>query len=343
MTAIHVLTDSEETIPYLKIKAPARIFPTLGMIGIAVSNEEQNIGTLLENLVNCSPPEIETICVVSSGSTDKTNEIIRAYSQKDRRIQLITESERNGKASALNILLEESENYDYMIYSGGDNIPCRDALVYLLNFLKKEEVDIAGAKPVPVDNPNTFMGFCSHLLWNLHHESSLKEPKISGELMVFKTKIVRELPPAIINDDAYIQFLGEMKKCKIAYCPQAEVLLKGPSTIHDFVTQRRRVFVGHQQLEFLIGKKISTMKVPKWKVILKACPFRSLKGRAFALGFIFLQGLAFLFAKWDFARHNLPVKWKMAKTTKNLQNTSEAMLFSKIEPFPIRQTSKTQS
>lgn len=338
-TTIHVLTDSEEEISYLKVKAPTRnLNATSMMIGIAVSNEEQNIGNLLENLIANCPSEVERICIVSSGSTDKTDEIIRSFSKRDKRVQLITESERNGKSSALNILLVESENYDYMILTGGDNIPCRDALVNLMDFMKSGDVDIIGARPLPVNDPRTFMGFCCHLLWNLHHESSLTVPKISGELMAFKTKIVRELPPAIVNDDAYVQSIGEMRKCKIAYCPEAEVLLKGPSTVHDFVTQRRRVFVGHQQLEFLIGKKISTMKVPRWSSILKACPYKGLKGRAYAIGFISLQGIAFLFAKWDFARHNLPIKWKMVKSTKNLQATSESILLSKIEPLGIKQT-----
>jgi cellulose synthase/poly-beta-1,6-N-acetylglucosamine synthase-like glycosyltransferase len=342
MTTIRVLTDSEEEISYLKVKAPSSASQARSMmIGIAVSNEEQNIGNLLENLIASSPEEIETICIISSGSTDKTNEIVQSFTQRDQRIQLIMETERNGKASALNILLSESEKYDYMIYTGGDNLPCPEALVNLLTILNEENVDIVGARPIPVDAPHTFMGFCSHLLWNLHHESSLEVPKISGELMAFKTRIVRELPPAIINDDAYIQSLGEMKNCKIVYCPQAEVLLKGPSTMRDFVSQRRRVFVGHQQLEYLLGRKISTMKVPKWKDILKACPFKGLKGRIYVGGFIFLQGIAFLFSKWDFARHNLPIKWKMVKSTKNLQDSSNAMLLSKIEPLEIKQAVKT--
>ena len=99
----------------VKMKAPTHTLPTASMmVGIAVSNEEQNIGNLLENLDKCSLPEIETICIVSSGSTDKTNEIVRSYSQNDARIQLIIEPERNGKSSALNILLAESENYDFV-------------------------------------------------------------------------------------------------------------------------------------------------------------------------------------------------------------------------------------
>src|SRR5665647_25990 len=342
MTTINLLTDTEEERSYLKVKAPTHNLPSMSMmIGIAASNEEQNIGNLLETLVACSPPEIETICVISSGSTDRTNEIVQQYSHRDQRIQLITEIERNGKASALNILLEQSENYDYMLYTGGDNIPCSEAIVHLIDVLKEDDADIVGARPIPVNDPRTFMGFCCHLLWNLHHESSLEVPKITGELMALKTKIIRELPPAIINDDAYVQIICEMKKRKIAYCPEAQVLLKGPSTLHDFLTQRRRVFVGHQQLEYLVGKKISTMRVPKWKDIMKACPFSGLKGRTYAIGFVILQGIAFMFAKWDFARHNLPIKWKIVKSTKNLQNNSELRLFSKLEPLGVKKAVKT--
>ncbi len=334
MTAI--LSESQAGFPYIKLKAKAFAVPKVSlMIGIAVSNEEQNIGELLENLITSMPPEVETICVVSSGSTDRTNEIVQNFAKDDARIQLITEPERNGKASALNLLLEQSENYDYMIYTGGDNIPCREALNQLLATLKSQDADIVGAHPHPIDDPNTFMGFCTHLLWNLHHEASLEKPKMSGELMVFKTRIIRELPPAIINDDAYVQALGEMKKCKIVYCPQARVLLKGPSTTHDFLAQRRRVFVGHQQLEFLIGRKISTMKMPSWKNILNACPYRGLKSRVYAAGFVFLQGISFLLAKWDFARHNLPVKWQMVKSTKNLCDSQQTMLLAGVEPVKI--------
>ena len=339
MTIESVLKNFDHEMAYLTINAPKpALLTTSLMIGIAVSNEEANIGNLLESLTKCTLSEVESICVVSSGSTDKTNDIVRSFSEKDDRIRLITESERNGKSSALNILLAESEKYDSMIYMGGDNMPCRNAIVHLLNLLETQDVDVVGGRPIPVDDPHTFMGFCAHLLWNLHHESSLEVPKISGELMAFKTKLVRELPPAIINDDAYIQTLCDMKKHRIAYCPEAKVLLKGPSTKSDFITQRRRVFVGHKQLELLIGRKISTMKVPRWKDIMKACPFRGIKGRAYALGFISLQGIAFLLAKWDFSRRNLPFKWKLVKTTKNLQSAYGARAISEMETLSIQNT-----
>lgn len=289
------------------------------MVGIAAYNEEKNIGKILDALITNSPKEVEAICVVSC-STDKTDEIVASYSHKDPRIHLFTERERKGKASAFNILLAEAEKYDVMVYTGGDNLPDKDTVKILIEELKKREVSLVGGRPIPVNYSNSFMGFCVNLLWNLHHLISLKiSPKISGELMAFKTGIVREVPPAVINDDVYLQFLFEIKGHKIKYCPEATVFLKGPSTIRDLIKQRRRIYVGHYQLKFLLGKNIPTMKRPTWSLIVEACPTNGMKGRIYALFFILLQLIALLLSKWDFYTQNLPYKWSMVETTKSFQ------------------------
>lgn len=289
------------------------------MIGVTAYNEEKNIGRLLDALVTNAPREVKAISVVSC-STDKTNDVVASYCQKDPRIRLFAERERKGKVSAFNILLAESEKYDIMVYMGGDDLPDRDAVRVLIDELRNGNVSMVGGRPIPVDDRKTLMGFCAHLLWELHHLISLKpSPKISGELMAFKTGILLELPPAVINDDVYAQFIFEIKGYKTAYCPEAKVFLKGPSTIRDFIKQRRRVFVGHRQMRFLLGKDIPTMKMPRWSQIADACPFTGIKGRVYAMVFILLQAIAVLLSKWDFYTHNLPYKWPIAETTKSLR------------------------
>lgn len=77
------------------------------------------------------------------------------------------------------------------------------------------------------------------------------------------------------------------------------------------------------------------MKVPSWKNMLKASPYKGLKGHVYAAGFVLLQGVAFILAKWDFARHTLPVKWQMVKSTKNLCDTQQTLLFADVTPVGI--------
>lgn len=295
-------------------------FGMKAMVGIPIFNEEENIERLLNTITADMPREVEAIYVVSSGSNDNSNEIVTSYAQNDPRVHLITEKERKGKVSAFNILLAESEKYDAMIYLGGDNLPERDAMKLLLNELKNADVGIVGGRPIPIDNKNTFLGFCVHLLWNLHHLVSVKFfSKASGELMAFKSGILRQVPPALINDDLYTQFIFELKGHKVGYCPSAKVYLKGPSTLSDFICQRKRVYIGHRQINFLMGKIPSTMRRPKWGLILEACPFAGIKGRIYAIGFILLQSIALLLSKWDLYRQKLPYKWKIAETTKSLR------------------------
>jgi len=80
-------------------------------IGICVYNEGKNIGNLLESLMQqeLKNHAITEIIVVSSGSTDNTEEIVKEFSKKDDRVKLIRQEKREGKASAVNVFLEKSK------------------------------------------------------------------------------------------------------------------------------------------------------------------------------------------------------------------------------------------
>jgi biofilm PGA synthesis N-glycosyltransferase PgaC len=81
-------------------------------IGIPAYNEEKNIGTLLTALLmqEQKRTKISEIIVVSSGSTDRTDEIVKEYSNIDDRTILIRQPQRRGKASAINEILKASTN-----------------------------------------------------------------------------------------------------------------------------------------------------------------------------------------------------------------------------------------
>ena len=178
---------------------------------------------------------------------------------------------------------------------------------------------IVGGRPLPLNNTNNMMGFFIHLLWNLHHLTSLEYPKISGELMALKKGVINELPPIIINDDMFMHIEYEKKGCSVKYCMDATVLLQGPETLRDFMTQRKRVFIGHKQIEGLLNWKVPTMRWPKWSQIMKASPYKGFIGHFYATLFVLAQGLAYTLALFDFYRGKLPYKWDMVKTTKKLK------------------------
>jgi biofilm PGA synthesis N-glycosyltransferase PgaC len=291
--------------------------PFRTMVGIPAHNEEGMILQTLGVLTGSLPSEIESIYIVSC-SADSTDEIVVSYGKIDSRVKLCAEGNRKGKATAMNRILELGENYDAIVSLGGDNIPETHAVRNLVEVLKEEGVGIVGARPVPLNSRDDFLGYCAHMMMNLHHLVSLDNPKISGELFAFKTKIVSEIPSRIVNDDVCLQFLFGAKGLKARYVPNSIVYLMCPTSLRDFIEQRRRTFVGHFQAERLYGKKVPTNRLGVLKLIRKAAPRTGVKGLVFSVGFLFIMGIARAAAHWDALNHNFPYRWKTVITTKRL-------------------------
>jgi len=288
------------------------------IIGIPAFNEEKNIGKLLDFLIKDVPQEIEAIYVVSSGSTDRTDEIVISRQRKDSRIHLITEPLREGKASAMNTLLSKAEDYGVIVCIDADHLPAPNAIELLMESLKNDKLGVVSGRLIPVNNVNTFSGFCVHLTYNLHHLISLNTPKISGEFMAFRTGVIREIVPTVVNEDVYTQMLFSNEGYEVGYCSEAKVSLKGPSTVREFFRQRRRIFAGHHQIGYLFGRVASTMKWPGWKVIFQACPIDGVRAKFYLLAFTVLQGFALLVSFWDFLTGKVPYKWSIIESTKSI-------------------------
>jgi cellulose synthase/poly-beta-1,6-N-acetylglucosamine synthase-like glycosyltransferase len=287
------------------------------LLGIAAHNEEKNIGGLLS--VVTRENHVDEILVVSS-STDHTNSIVDDFSQQTTRVTLLREATRRGKSSACNAIIDYAEKhaFDIIVYLGADNLPLKGSIAALLGEFETENVGVVGGKPEPIDCIGNFLGWVTQLQWNMHHTLSCSfEPKISGELMAFRTSVVREIPAAIINDDAYIQLLGESKGYASKYVKFARAKLKGCSSIKDLVLQRRRVYLGHLQVLFMTGRKLATFSWKHYPKVLKdSLPSFGPKQLFYLLGGIIVQGWAYLLALVDFHLFRLPYKWEMALTTK---------------------------
>jgi cellulose synthase/poly-beta-1,6-N-acetylglucosamine synthase-like glycosyltransferase len=287
------------------------------LVGIAAHNEEKNIQGLLS--VVTQERHIDQVLVVSS-STDRTNSIVEQFAQRSPSVSLIAEATRRGKSSACNTIIDyaEKHGFDIIVYLGADNLPLRGSISALLSGFESESVGVVGGKPEPVDSPDNFLGWASHLQWNMHHTLSCKyEPKISGELMAFKTDIVREIPVAIINDDAYIQLVGESKGYVCKYVRFARAKLKGCSSVKDVVLQRRRVYLGHLQTLFMTGRKLATFSWRHYPKVLKdSLPSFGPRQVFYLVGAVILQGWSYLLALVDFHLFRLPYKWEVAQSTK---------------------------
>ena len=89
-------------------------------IGIPAFNEERNIRHLLDSIfMQVGNFDLERIVVLNDGSTDKTAEIINDTISQGRRIELVHDEERRGKAYRLNQIFS-SNTSDWHLSHGCD-------------------------------------------------------------------------------------------------------------------------------------------------------------------------------------------------------------------------------
>src|SRR3989344_3653596 len=143
-------------------------------IGVCAYNEEKNIKKLLTSLINqkTNKIKIDEIFVVSSACTDNTNNIVREYEKKDKRIKLIDQKEREGKSSAINLFLKNAKN-EVLVLESGDTVPDKNTVEKLCLPFLDPIIGMTGTRPVPINKSNDFMGFVVNFFWELHHEIAL--------------------------------------------------------------------------------------------------------------------------------------------------------------------------
>ena len=288
-------------------------------IGICAYNEEKNIGRLLEALLNqrTDKIKIKEIIVISSGSTDRTNEIVKEFAEKDQRIQLITQPRREGKASAVNEFIKNASS-DICVLESADTIPLKNTIEKLCLPFCDEEVGMTGGHPIPVNDKSTFMGFVGNLLWELHHKIALENPKL-GELVAFRN-IIDEIPKNTAVDEAWIEAIIRKRGYKVVYVPEATCYNKAPETISDFLRQRRRIYAGHLHLKKSLGYSVSTINALKiLKLILKDLNLNP-KEVLFTFGAIVLELVGRVLGWYDYyIKKKNHVVWEVATTTKSLR------------------------
>jgi cellulose synthase/poly-beta-1,6-N-acetylglucosamine synthase-like glycosyltransferase len=227
-------------------------------IGIAAHNERENIGKLLENLLEHQDlPEKSQILVVTGGSIDGTPEIVKSYARRDSRIQLVDHSQREGKSSAINSILSKARGR-ILFFVPADVQPVPRTIRRMLQRFRGD-VGIVAGRPIPVNVQRGLMTSIVRLIWSLHQRTLhvLNDTGMlnhaSGEMFAIRTGIIDKIP-SVVNDDAYIAMTTKRKGYSIKYDPKAEVMIKGPETLKDYIIQRRRVVYGHYELKKTTGE-----------------------------------------------------------------------------------------
>lgn len=286
-------------------------------MGITAHNEEANIGRLLQRVLEqqLSSVQLNEIIVVASGCSDNTVPIIRDYAAREPRIRLLIQERREGKASAINLFMRHATQ-PVLILCSADVLPEVDAIEKLVAPLADPDIGMTSCRPVPVNDPNTFMGFGVHLLWELHHQINLTGFK-AGEMTAFR-KIFERIPYDTAVDEASVEPIIRGQGYKVRYVPDAIVYNKGAETVADFLRQRRRIYAGHLVVKQTLGYAVSTMSATKIiGLLLRNLDWRP-KQLLWTAGIVWLEAYGRYLGRRDYKAKRDHSVWEVATTTKEL-------------------------
>lgn len=222
----------------------------------AATMEAALLALLAQRVVSA---DVQRVVVVSSGSTDGTDDIVAAIARRAPRVHLRTQPGREGKISADNVFLSEYPAR-FHVLCNADVVLAPGALEALVAPLRLEGVAMTGARVVPRVRPldeARFFDFANRLLWAVHHRLVVRTPKM-GEAVAF-ARLVERIPEDAIADEAWLEAFATTAGYEVRYVPEAVAFAGCPLTLRDYFAVRRRNFCAHLRVERLSSHRVATL------------------------------------------------------------------------------------
>lgn len=317
---------SEEIVPELECS-----------VGVMAYNEEANIAQALESILRqeLTGKRITEVIVVASGCEDRTVEIVAAIACREPRVRLIEQARREGKASAINLFIDTAK-CPVLVMVSADVMVEDGALDALLRHFADPAVGMIGGHPIPVNGAATFLGHAVHLQWRLHDRIARQSPKL-GEMVAFRN-VIPSIPLDTAVDELSIQALVTQLGYRLVYEPRAAVYNRGPSTVQDFLKQRRRIYAGHLRIRDQQAYSAPTMSAWRAGRALAGPEFFATPRTAlWTLGTVGLEATARALGRYDVARgRRSHTVWEMCDTTKrNIDDAANAKRQHNVIVFHI--------
>jgi cellulose synthase/poly-beta-1,6-N-acetylglucosamine synthase-like glycosyltransferase len=220
--------------------------PSVSLL-IAAYNEEAVIEARLHNALALDyPPEKFEVMVGSDGSSDRTPEIVRGYT--DPRVRLLDYSQRRGKAAVLNTAMAELQGEIVLLSDANTDID-RDAVRKLVRWFDDPHVGAVCGRLILTD-PKLGRNVDS-LYWK--YETFLKrcESRLgallgaNGAIYAFRRAWYVPIPDEIIIDDLVIPLLSKLRNNgRIIYDDEAVAHEETPPDVWAEFERRSRIGAG---------------------------------------------------------------------------------------------------
>ncbi len=237
-------------------------------IGICASDSAKQLPALLSFIrgEDFGPDFVlERVTAVASGCPEPVVSKVKEFVASDSRFRIIVESERNGKARAINKVFECSAG-KYLVMLNADAFPEVGAIRQLLTLeVSDSRIGCVSARPVFAHGEGLLRRVLE-LMWSAHSSMSLQlnHAGISNhtcdELLVVRRSMIRSVPDNLVNDGAYIGGLVNARGSLVKFSASATVKIEVPNRLIDLIRQRRRIIFGHVQVWRKLGRPPRTIE-----------------------------------------------------------------------------------
>lgn len=234
------------------------------MISIVITSykEPETIGKAIESFIRQRIREKYEL-VISAPDSGTLN-VAKKYAKKHKQIKIIKDPGK-GKSYAVNWLLPKLKG-DIVVLSDGDVYVSEDSVNRLIEPFADKRIGCTTGRPVSANSRGNMLGYWSHLLTDAGaHQARLKRAQkgqfleCSAYLWAFRKNIVKGYP-LDVAEDAIVPLLLWLKGYKVAYVPEAQVYVKYPDNLQDFIEQKVRTAKSHETLMKYIPLKAPRMK-----------------------------------------------------------------------------------
>ena len=232
---------------------------------IPAYNEAEVIADKINNTLSLKYPKDKLeIIVVSDGSTDGTDEIVRRF--KNKGVQLIRIDSRQGKTHALNVAIPQTKN-DIVVLCDANAMYQPNSLIQLMRYFVDEQVG-AVTGDVQILNEGEEFGRSEQIYYKIERSLQLWESRfasvigVDGAMYALRKSLF--IPPTddIILDDFVISMNVIRQGYRVIYNPLAKAYENATPTVAQEINRKARIVAGGLQA-FL--KKQGLPRCSQWK------------------------------------------------------------------------------
>ncbi len=238
--------------------------PTVSLV-ISVYNEEDIISQKLNNLLNLAYPKDKIeILIASDGSTDRTNQIIRGFS--DSRLKFKENASRSGKMAVLNDLVSQANN-DIIVFADARQVFAATAIRELVaNFADPDVGCVSGELVFLNEKGNTAKGI--GLYWRYEKFIRKQESALSsmlgatGAIYAIRKGLFHPIPKDIILDDVFIPLKIIQKGYRAIFDSSARAFDRPADNPKEEFTRKVRTLAGNYQILCIERGMLNPFKSP---------------------------------------------------------------------------------